>query len=195
MVAVFAQMGKLRGMVDPNYSGRDWNLASAMVIKGEAAMQIMGDWAKGEFTNAGKTPGKDYACIPVPKAKGDGFVYLVNSFSLFAQKDPDLIKGQQALASAIMDPAVQVAFSKAKGSIPARTDIDLTAMDDCARATSASLAQNDAGRTAVPTFAGTHAANATVVAAGTDVITAFFNSKMTPEEGAAAFADAIAAAK
>ena len=36
--------------------GRDWNLASAMVIKGKAAMQIMGDWAKGEFVNAGKKP-------------------------------------------------------------------------------------------------------------------------------------------
>jgi glucose/mannose transport system substrate-binding protein len=88
MVAVFAQMAQLRGMVDENFPGRDWNLASAMVINGEAAMQIMGDWAKGEFTNAGKKPGDDYACIPVPKAKGDAFVYLVNSLSLFTQTDP-----------------------------------------------------------------------------------------------------------
>ncbi|MFY8101457.1 MAG: extracellular solute-binding protein, partial [Allorhizobium sp.] len=133
MVAVFAQMANLRGMVDANFSGRDWNLASAMVIKGEAAMQIMGDWAKGEFTNAGKLPGDDYACIPVPKAKGDGFVYLVNSLSLFTQTEPDLIRGQEVLATAIMDPAVQIAFNQAKGAIPARTDIDLSAMDACAR--------------------------------------------------------------
>ncbi|MCZ8178437.1 MAG: ABC transporter substrate-binding protein [Rhizobium sp.] len=194
MVAVFAQMANLRGMVDANFSGRDWNLASAMVIKGEAAMQIMGDWAKGEFTNAGKLPGDDYACIPVPKAKGDGFVYLVNSLSLFTQTEPDLIRGQEVLATAIMDPAVQIAFNQAKGAIPARTDIDLSAMDACAQATSASLAKNDGAGTAVPTFAGTHAANATVAAAATDTITKFFNSKMTAEEGAAALADAIAAA-
>jgi glucose/mannose transport system substrate-binding protein len=193
MVAVFDQMAALRGMVDPNFPGRDWNLASAMVINGEAAMQIMGDWAKGEFTNAGKVPGDDYACIPVPKATGDAFVYLVNGLSLFTQTDPDLIRGQEVLASAIMDPAVQVAFNQAKGAIPARTDVDLSAMDACAQATSAALAANDAGGTALPTFAGTHAANAAVVGAATDAITTFFNSTMTAEEGAAALADAIAA--
>lgn len=32
---------------DDNFSGRDWNLASAMVINGEAGMQTMGDWARG----------------------------------------------------------------------------------------------------------------------------------------------------
>lgn len=195
MVAVFTELAALRDMVDDNAPGRDWNLASAMVINGEAAMQIMGDWAKGEFTNAGKKPGDDYACIPVPKAKGDAFVYLVNSLSLFTQTDANLIKGQEVLASAIMDPAVQIAFNQAKGAIPARTDIDLTAMDACAQATSSSLAANDAGGTAVPTFAGTHAANATVVGAATDAITAFFNSDQTPEAAAIALADAIAAAK
>ena len=108
----------LRGMIDKNAPGRDWNLASAMVINGEAAMQIMDDWVKGEVTNAGKVSGDDYARIPVPKANGTpGFVYLVNSLSLFTQTDLDLIKGQEVLASAIMDPVVQVAFNKAKGSI------------------------------------------------------------------------------
>ena len=195
MVAVFDEMAALRGMVDENFSGRDWNLASAMVIKGEAAMQIMGDWAKGEFTNAGKLPGADYACIPVPKDKGDAFVYLVNSLSLFTQTDPELVAAQEVLASAIMDPEVQIAFNQAKGAIPARTDIDLAAMDACAQETSAALGANDAGGTAVPTFAGTHAANAAVVGAATDAITGFFNSEMTADEGATALADAIAAAK
>ena len=195
MVAVFDQMAALRGMVDPNFPGRDWNLASAMVINGEAAMQIMGDWAKGEFTNAGKKPGDDYACIPVPKAKGDAFVYLVNSLSLFTQSDPDLVKGQEVLASAIMDKDVQVAFNIAKGAIPARNDVDMTKLDACAQATAAALTANDAGGTAVPTFAGTHAANSSVVGAATDAITGFFNSDMTAEEGASALADAIMAAK
>ena len=195
MVAVFDELAALRGMVDPNFPGRDWNLASAMVISGEAAMQIMGDWAKGEFTNAGKVAGADFACVPVPKSKGEAFVYLVNSLSLFAQTDPDRIKGQETLASAIMDKDVQLAFNLAKGAIPARTDMDLHAMDACAQATSASLAANDAGGTAVPTFAGTHAANAAILGAATDAITGFFNSDQSPADGASALADAIAAAR
>lgn len=193
MVAVFDELATLRGMIDENASGRDWNLAKAMVINGQAAMQIMGDWAKGEFGNAGKKPGDDYACIAVPKGKGDAFVYLVNSLSLFSQKSDDGTKGQQVLASAIMDPEVQIKFNQAKGAIPARMDIDLSSMDSCAQATSAALSSNDKSGTAVPTFAGTHAANAAVVSAATDAITEFFNSKKSGAEGAELLADAVAA--
>ncbi|MBO6804126.1 MAG: carbohydrate ABC transporter substrate-binding protein, partial [Thalassospira sp.] len=42
MKAVFDQMRKIRGYVDADFPGRDWNLATAMVMNGEAAMQIMG---------------------------------------------------------------------------------------------------------------------------------------------------------
>ena len=64
MVAVFDQMRTLRGYVDEGFPGRDWNLATSMVMNGEAAFQIMGDWAKGEFLAAGKVPGEDFLCAP-----------------------------------------------------------------------------------------------------------------------------------
>lgn len=191
MQSVFTQMAEIRGMVDEDFSGRDWNLATAMVINGEAAMQIMGDWAKGEFTNAGKVPGEDFACIPVPKTGDGGFVYLVNSLSFFAQPDEEGSEAQATLASAIMDPDVQVAFNKAKGAIPARVDADMSALDACAQATAADFSASDTAGTAVPTFAGTHAAQASVVGAATDVITEFFNTDMTPEEAADQLADAV----
>ncbi len=162
-----------------------------MVINGEAAMQIMGDWAKGEFTNAGKTPGEDFACIPVPKTGDGGFVYLVNSLSFFDQPDSKSASAQGTLASAIMDPEVQVAFNQAKGAIPARTDADMSVLDACAQATAAEFSASDAAGTAVPTFAGTHAAQANVVGAATDVITEFFNSEMTPKEAAEQLSEAI----
>ena len=70
MKKAFDQLRTIRGMVDPNFPGRDWNLATAMVIKGEAGMQIMGDWAKGECVNAGKKPGKDFLCFRFPGTQG-----------------------------------------------------------------------------------------------------------------------------
>ena len=191
MESVFAQMAEIRGMVDEDFSGRDWNLATAMVINGDAAMQIMGDWAKGEFTNAGQIAGEDFACIPVPKTGDGGFVYLVNSLSFFAQPDAEAASAQATLASAIMDPEVQVAFNQAKGAIPARTDADFSALDACAQATAADFSASDTAGTAVPTFAGTHAAQASVVGAATDVITEFFNTDMTPEEAAEQLAEAV----
>ena len=195
MVAVFGQLADLRGMTDENAPGRDWNLASAMVINGEAAMQIMGDWAKGEFTNAGQVPGEDFACIPVPKSEGDAFVYLVNSLSFFAQTNPEQAGAQSVLAEAIMSPDVQIAFNAAKGSIPARLDADMSALDACAQTTAAGFAANDAAGTAIPTFAGSHASGAAIVGAASDAVTDFFNSDMSAEEGAALLAESIALAR
>jgi glucose/mannose transport system substrate-binding protein len=194
MTAVFTELAALRGMIDENAPGRDWNLATAMVINGEAAMQIMGDWAKGEFTNAGLVPNEDFACIPVPRASDGGFIYLINSLSFFDQSEEDRKLGQDVLASAIMDPQVQIDFNLAKGAIPARTDLDMTGLDACAQATAADFAAADADGTAVPTFAGTHAAPAHIVGAATDAVTEFFNSELSPEDGAALLADAVLSA-
>lgn len=190
MVKVFEQMRTIRGMVDPNFSGRDWNLATAMVIKGEAAMQIMGDWAKGEFTAAGKVPGQDFLCVPTPGSDG-AFDFLVNSLTMFEQKSPDKKAGQAILAEAIMQPEVQVAFNLAKGSIPARLDVPGDKLDACAQATMRDLKAAEAAGKTVPTLAGSHAAASAVVGAVQDVVTRHFNSSMTGDEAVKALVAAI----
>ncbi|MDY6961985.1 MAG: ABC transporter substrate-binding protein, partial [Pseudomonadota bacterium] len=60
MRQVFDDMTKLRGYFDPNFSGRDWNLSTALVIEGNAGAQQMGDWSKGEWLRADKKPGTDF---------------------------------------------------------------------------------------------------------------------------------------
>ena len=57
---------KVKSYTDAAAPGRDWNLATAMVMQEKAAFQIMGDWAKGEFVAAGKVPGKDFLCAAAP---------------------------------------------------------------------------------------------------------------------------------
>ncbi len=190
MVQIFSQLRALRGMVDPNFPGRDWNLASAMVMRGEAAMQIMGDWAKGEFTAAGKQPDQDYLCFPTPGSQGS-FSYLVNSFSMFRQTNPDRTAGQVALAEAIMQPANQEAFNLAKGSIPARLDVAPTKFDRCAQQTMADFKTAIGQNRAVPTVAYGHAASADATASLTDIVTKFFNSQQSAEEAARAAAKAL----
>jgi ABC-type glycerol-3-phosphate transport system substrate-binding protein len=46
MKTSFDNLAKLRDYVDPNFAGRDWNLATAMVIKGDTLLQVMGDWRR-----------------------------------------------------------------------------------------------------------------------------------------------------
>jgi glucose/mannose transport system substrate-binding protein len=122
MVEAFQRMDTLRGFVDDNFSGRDWNLASAMVINGEALFQIMGDWAKGEFVNAGQTAGQEFQCFRVPGTEGT-VTFNSDEFAMFNVSDPAAQASQLAMASAVMSPEFQIAFNLVKGSVPARTDI------------------------------------------------------------------------
>ncbi len=122
---------KLKGYVDAGSPGRDWNLATAMVIEGKAAFQFMGDWAKGEFINAGKAHGKDFGCT---LAAGPTTPYIIGGdvFVFPKTKVAGAAEAQQKLAAMMYSKEGQVAFNNKKGSIPIRTDVDLSKIDACA---------------------------------------------------------------
>jgi glucose/mannose transport system substrate-binding protein len=133
-----AIFGKLRGYVDEGSPGRNWNDATAMVITGNAGVQFMGDWAKGEFTAAGKVADKDFGCAISPASPG--MLYISDAFGYLKTNDPNQDAAQKLLAEVVMDPAVQVDFSLNKGSIPVRTDVDKSKFDACTQKGMAFLA-------------------------------------------------------
>lgn len=195
MAEAFNRLIKLRSYVDDNFSGRDWNLASAMVINGEAGMQMMGDWAKGEFLKAGKVPGTDFVCIRFPGTQGS-VTFNSDQFAMFNQTDAAKQEAQVNMAKAIMDPAFQSAFNVVKGSVPARTDVPNDAFDDCGKKGMADLAEANTAGTLYGSMAHGHAAPAAVKNATYDVITAAFNGEYADgAAAAAALAEAVAAAQ
>src|SRR6185312_9631038 len=173
MKEAFDRMAKLRTYVDDNFSGRDWNLASSMVIEGKAGMQIMGDWAKGEFLKAGKKPGVDFVCIRFPGTQG-AVTFNSDQFMMFKVGD-DKKDAQMKMASAIEDPAFQTAFNVVKGSVPARTDVPNDAFDDCGKKGMKDLAEANEKGTLFGSMAHGHAAPAAVKNAVYDVVTRHFN--------------------
>ena len=189
MVAVFDQMRTMRGFVDPNFPGRDWNLATAMVMNGEAAFQIMGDWAKGEFLAAGKAPGEDFLCASTP---GEGFLYNVDSFAMFAVDGGDKQAGQALLAELIVGKNFQKVFNLNKGSIPARTDVALDEFDSCAILSSDEMASSNEGGSLLPSYAHGMALRGAQSGAITDVVTQHFNSDMSSEDAVNALWAAVA---
>jgi glucose/mannose transport system substrate-binding protein len=193
MKTAFERMAKLRTYVDPNFSGRDWNLASAMVIKGEAAFQIMGDWAKGEFIAAKKVPGKDFVCFRFPGTQG-AVTFNADQFAMF-KVGADRQDAQNQLASSIESPAFQSAFNVIKGSAPARTDISDAAFDDCGKKAIKDLAEATSKGTFLGSMAHGHAAPAGVKNALYDVVTKHFNGQLTTDQAVAELPKAIAAAK
>lgn len=194
MVAAFDKMAQMRGFVDDNFSGRDWNLASAMVINGEAAFQIMGDWAKGEFLRAGKVPGKDFLCFRVPGTEG---VVTFNSdeFVMFKQADPAAQAAQLEMAKAVESPAFQSAFNIVKGSVPARTDVSDEGFDDCGKQGIKDLKAASEAGTLLGSMGHGHANPASVKNAMYDVITAHFNGEYDSKQAAEELANAVAAAQ
>jgi glucose/mannose transport system substrate-binding protein len=183
--AVLTSFKRLKGYVDAGSPGRNWNDATSLVINGKAGVQLMGDWAKGEFQNAKQTAGKEFGCFPGfgPKSPyiiaGDVFVFPKTT-------DAGQIKAQHLLASTFTAPATQVAFNNKKGSIPIRTDVDAKGMDACAQ--TGLQVMKDSSR---------HLPNSEMLVAPDvagalqDIITKFWNTNQTVDDAAKAMAAAI----
>ena len=182
MVKVFDRMSQLRKLVDKDFSNRDWNLASAMVISGKAGFQMMGDWAKGEFLNAKKVPGKDFICMRFPGTQGM-VTFNSDQFAMF-KVGADKSAAQVKMATAVMDPGFQSAFNVVKGSVPARTDVPDTAFDDCGKKGMKDLAEANSKGTLVGSMAHGHAVPAAIKNAFYDVITRQFNGQIDSKAAA-----------
>lgn len=190
MVKAFDILRKIKSYTDKNAPGRDWNLATSMVIKGEAAMQFMGDWAKGEFTAAGKVPGKDYDAIPVP-GTANSFLFNVDSFIMFEVKDPEAKKAQKAMARLILSPEFQVVFNVNKGSIPVRSGISEKSFDTVAITSMKDFAATAKSGGLMPSMAHEMAVSPSVRGAMFDVVTSFYNSDMSSQDAAKKLASAV----
>ncbi|MCA8046590.1 ABC transporter substrate-binding protein [Burkholderia arboris] len=190
MLSVFDTVRKIQGYFDTGRNGRDWNLATAMVINGKAGMQFMGDWAKGEFESAGKKSGKDYICAPVP-GTANAYTFNVDSFVFFQQKgDKAATPGQLALAKTIMTPDFQEQFSLLKGSVPVRLGVKMDKFDDCAKKSYADEQTAIKSGGFVPSLAHGMAQSDATAGAITDVVTKFMNSQQDSKSAVAALAKA-----
>ncbi|KML62405.1 sugar ABC transporter substrate-binding protein [Burkholderia cepacia] len=190
MLSVFDTVRKIQGYFDTGRNGRDWNLATAMVINGKAGMQFMGDWAKGEFENAGKKAGKDYICAAVP-GTANSYTFNVDSFVFFQQKgEKAATAGQLALAKTIMTPDFQEQFSLLKGSVPVRLGVKMDKFDDCAKKSYADEQTAIKSGGFVPSLAHGMAQSDATAGAITDVVTKFMNSQQDSKSAVAALAKA-----
>ncbi|WP_290867608.1 ABC transporter substrate-binding protein [Aquabacterium sp.] len=190
MKKVLTTFKRIKGYTDKNAPGRDWNLATAMVIRGEAGMQLMGDWAKGEFIAAGKKPGTDFVCAAAP-GTAKSFTFNIDSFALFKIKNEANVKAQKDLAAAILAPEFQEVFNLNKGSIPVRLGADMSKFDDCAKLSSKDFVDTAKSGSLVPSVAHGMAVSSAAEGAIKDAVSNFWNSdKQTVEDAMAKIASA-----
>lgn len=182
---VLADYKHLKDYTDAGSANRSWNETTAMLIKGEAGIQIMGDWAKGEFSAAGLTAGKEFGCIA---GFGEKSPYMVEGdVFIFPKIDDEAQEATQIkLAKLILTPEVQIEFSKYKGSIPARIDLDGSSLDICAQTGMKIVADPTRQLPSPPMLLPPD-----IEGSVTDIITNFWNTDQSVDDAVAALQGAL----
>jgi glucose/mannose transport system substrate-binding protein len=130
---------KALSYVNSDAASLTWQDASQLVVNGDAAFNVMGDWAEGYFKELGKTPKTDFGWAPVPGTIGT-FQFLSDSFVL-----PVNAPNQEAAIAWLTvagSKEGQDAFNPVKGSIPARSDADKSLYDEYLQSAMADWASN-----------------------------------------------------
>jgi len=166
---------QLREYIADDYGGTNWNQATHMLIEGSAAMQLMGDWVKGELTAANVVPGKDILCLPAPGTDGK-FSYNLDSIAMFDVQSQQKQQAQLQLVNMIMTSDFQHAFNRVKGSIPVLNNQKLADFDQCAQHSAQQLQQAIKQQELVPSMAEGMANSSYVRQAIGDVLAGYFNN-------------------
>jgi glucose/mannose transport system substrate-binding protein len=123
----------LRTVVSPEMMVPSFGDVGNQLLAGEAAGNIHGDWLAGDLQIAGGVPGEDYECLPV-LGLGDQLTGGGDSFyfpKLPEGTDQAVLDAQADLARILISPDAQLKFNMVKGSMPIRTDIDLSGANAC----------------------------------------------------------------
>ncbi|MFV3127081.1 ABC transporter substrate-binding protein [Niveispirillum sp. KHB5.9] len=179
LLETFRTFAALRPFVDEGSPGRRWNQATAMLMRGDAAFQFMGDWAKGDIRAAGLEPGVQIGCALSP-APEPAYIMVVDAFAFTQPRDAETAKAQERFVSVMMEPGVQARLNQAKGSIPVRTDVPGDGFDICARQ-AMELIRDPATHLASTGLFGLPGGMAGAV---DDAVSQFWNDpRLTPEQG------------
>ena len=187
MQQVLRRFHSLRPFLPANHIGLKWNQASQMLVNGQAAMQLMGDWVKGELTEPGN---QAIRCLPAPGTAGK-FSYNLDSLALFQQQDSEHDQAQQQFAELLMSADFQQQFNRAKGSIPPLADADLSQFDSCGQASAKALQHATQHGDLVPSMAEGMAIPSNVQQAIFDLLASYFSD---PQGDAVATAQQLARA-
>ncbi len=166
VTAALEDFETLMSFTNGDRDGLDWPDATQMVIDGRAAYNVMGDWAVALFEENDVERGTGFVDFPVPGSDGQ-FGFLADSFTLpVGAPHP---QGAKNWLDTIGSLEGQVAFNKAKGSIPARTDADPSEFSEYQQSAIESYAQD----AIVPSLAHGAAAPVAVLNAITDATSKF----------------------
>jgi glucose/mannose transport system substrate-binding protein len=194
VLAALTELRQLTKWMSPSNAGQHWSVFVPNLMKGEYGFLMMGGWASGVLKRGHFEEGKDFLCGPAP-SNSTKPVFDMNADGLifWDTKNADYAAGQKIAAKVAMGQEFNKVFTQINGSIPVRSDIELSdsAYQPCQRDAKANLAGAvDAGQV-VMSLGNNMALPNSATAALRDVLTEFVhNSTITPEEAQQRLADA-----
>jgi len=152
--------------VNDDHAALDWSQSTQLVLAGDAAMTIMGDWTDGLFKSLGWVPDVDFGWVPSPGSAGS-FMVINDCFALpdNAPHPDNAINWLKTVGSV----EGQDAFNPLKGSIPARTDANSSLYDVYQQSAMADYAEDEP----TPSLVHGVAAPPSFIAACNDIIDNF----------------------
>jgi len=117
--------GAMLTYADPDASGLTWDAATKKLAAGGCAFESMNDSAYGELVSDGAREGTDFGAAAFP-GTGGSFLAVVDVF--VAATKAENAKNALAFLGGISNPATQVAFNKAKGSVPVLRNVDVSSL-------------------------------------------------------------------
>jgi glucose/mannose transport system substrate-binding protein len=119
------QFGEILNYADPEAAALTWDAAAKKLAAGQCAFLTMNDSAFGELVKAGAVDGTDFSELPFPGTSNE-YVAVVDTF-VQARSATDARNASDFLAT-IAAPDTQLEFSRIKGSVPVRTDVDVATL-------------------------------------------------------------------
>jgi glucose/mannose transport system substrate-binding protein len=119
------QFGQILDYADPRAVALTWDAATRKLADGGCAFETLNDSAFGELVSAGAVDGQTFGEVPYPGTDGT-YVAVVDTF-VQARQSGNARNASDFLA-VLAAPNTQLAFSKAKGSVPIRTDVDVSSL-------------------------------------------------------------------
>jgi glucose/mannose transport system substrate-binding protein len=194
VLAAFQQFRKLGDWSDPGAGGQHYSTFIARFMKGEMGMLLMGGWAQGVLKHAGFQL-SDYLIGPAPQDDGKiAFDLNSDEFLFWKKQQPEYFEGQKLLAKIVMSKEFGPMYSQITGSIPVRTDTDMSAPGFSDGQREAAQAMSDAVKAnrVVLSLAHNMAQTNQITAAMIDVLTEYVHdNRISAAEGQKRLADAV----
>ena len=175
------QLREISRFIEPQQPNQNWDTATQALAETKALFQLGGDWILGDLLASDVKVPQQVGCYPAPQSH-NAFLYNMDSFIFMDAVD---FSQQQAIqvADILADKDFQAHFNKVKGSIPVRTDIDLSGFNPCQIKSHQDFIKATENGLAIPSMTDSMAVNPVAQQAiNSEIFRYYRNPEVTEEE-------------